>query len=140
MSKKAQSDSHGGENRGYRRNANQLHEEIGHNRAGNAEQIVHPAVCRVVERRIARRPGDQRRRQPPAGGESGYPYGFRGASPHEIAKLVGAVTESLAARHVFYQARCRCWSKRALSPGKAPVAAIMTEPRKFRVKARLTAA
>jgi len=77
MSKKAQSDSHGGENRGYRRNANQLHEEIGHNRAGNAEQIVHPAVCRVVERRIARRPGDQRRRQPPQAARVAIPMAPR---------------------------------------------------------------
>ena len=85
--------------RGAGGDADRLHEQIGDDGAGHAEQIMHPRVGRLVERRIARGPGEQGQGHGRASGEREQSSRFRGPPSREMANDIGRGAESLAARH-----------------------------------------
>ena len=77
--------------------ADELHQQIGDDRARSAEQIADVARGRVVERRIAGGPADERQCERAGAHEQGGAQDFRQPARRKLAKLLGKMAPCMAA-------------------------------------------
>ncbi len=82
---------------GQRAQAEQLHCQVGRNRAGTSEQIVHRRVRRVAQRRVAHRPGGECQRRHHGEADHADTADLAQPPPHDGAKLDGQVGHPIKA-------------------------------------------